>query len=133
MTQSSSGLGIAAMTEARLRQIVLGLFIALIVLGLAWELWLAPLRPGAWLMSLKVLPLVIALPSLWRAQLRTFQWWSMLVMIYLTEGLVRGMSDPSALSAALGWLEAVLSGAAFAAILLYTRSRRPPKPETHQA
>ena len=121
------------MTEARLRQIVLGLFIALIVLGLAWELWLAPLRPGAWLMSLKVLPLVIALPSLWRAQLRTFQWWSMLVMIYLTEGLVRGMSDPSSLSAALGWLEAGLSGAAFAAILLYTRSRRPPKPAAHHA
>jgi uncharacterized membrane protein len=121
------------MTEPRLRQIVLALFIALIILGIAWELWLAPLGPGAWLMSLKVLPLLIALPSLWRASLRTFQWWSMLVMIYLTEGLVRGMSDPTALSAALGWLEAALSGAAFAAILLYTRSQRSPKAAADQA
>ena len=35
----------------------LGLGVALIVLGLAWELWLAPLRPGGSMLALNVLPL----------------------------------------------------------------------------
>lgn len=106
-----------------LRRLVIGLFTALILLGLAWELWLAPLRPGAWLLALKVLPLVLALPGLVLSRIRTYQWWSMVVMLYLTEGLVRGASD-SGLSATLGWIEAVLSAAAFGAILLYVRGRR---------
>jgi hypothetical protein len=37
-----------------------GSLVGLIVLGLAWELWLAPLRPGGSLLALKVLPLVRA-------------------------------------------------------------------------
>ena len=35
--------------------------IALIFLGLAWELWLAPLKPGGSLLALKVLPLLVPL------------------------------------------------------------------------
>src|SRR5262249_14976386 len=37
--------------------------IALIVLCLAWELWLAPLRPGGSLVALKALPLALPLPG----------------------------------------------------------------------
>jgi uncharacterized membrane protein len=51
------------MTQAPLRRLVVICFAALALLGLAWELWLAPLRPGAWLLSLKVLPLLLALPG----------------------------------------------------------------------
>lgn len=36
--------------------------IALIFLGLAWELWLAPLRAGGSLLALKVLPPPLLLP-----------------------------------------------------------------------
>jgi uncharacterized membrane protein len=119
------------MSEPLLRRLVIGQFVALIVLGLAWELWLAPLRPGAWMLALKVLPLVLALPGLLRGQIRIYQWWSMVVMIYLMEGLVRGASD-GGLSATLGWIEAVLAAGAFGAILLYVRGRRlaaqPPGP-----
>ena len=44
-----------------------GSLLALIVLGLAWELWLAPLRPGgAWLV-LKVVPLVLLVAGVQRA------------------------------------------------------------------
>jgi uncharacterized membrane protein len=92
-------------------------------LGVVWELWLAPLRPGAWLLSLKVLPLLLALPALLRGHVRTYQWWSMIVMIYLMEGLVRGASDSGA-SVPLAWIEAILAAAAFGAILLYVRNRR---------
>jgi uncharacterized membrane protein len=106
-----------------LRVIVLSCFIGLVLLGLAWELWLAPLRPGGSWLALKVLPLVLALPALWRSNLRSFQWWSMLVLIYLTEGLVRWASDPG-LGALLGGIESLLSAIAFGAILLFVRQSR---------
>mgnify|MGYP003343769779 CR=1 FL=1 len=106
-----------------LRRVVVICFAALIALGLAWELWLAPLRPGAWLLSLKVLPLVAALPGLIAGRVRTFQWWSMIVMLYLTEGLVRGMSDRGP-SVPLAWAEAVIASVAFLAILAFVRQQR---------
>jgi uncharacterized membrane protein len=113
------------MSVATLRRFTLACFIALIVLGVAWETWLAPLRPGAWILSLKVLPLVAALRPIARGDLRTFQWWSMLVLLYLMEGLVRATSDTGP-SVVLASIETVLAAAAFGAILVYAReSRRP--------
>lgn len=106
-----------------LKRIVVSCFIALIILGLAWELWLAPLRPGAWLLSLKVIPLALALPALQAGRVRVFQWWSMIVMIYLMEGLVRAASDHG-LGAVLGAIEASFAAIAFLAILAYVRSIR---------
>ncbi len=107
-----------------LRHFVTACFLALIALGLAWELWLAPLRPGAWLLSLKVVPLILALPAVAAGRLRAFQWWSMLILFYLAEGLVRATSDAAA-AAWLAWLETVFAIAAFTAIvLLVYRFRR---------
>ncbi len=119
------------------RRIVIACVLALIVLGLAWELWLAPLRPApplgtsflglkiswlpaSWTLSLKVVPLVLALPALWAGRVRAFQWWSMAILIYLTEGLVRATSDLG-LSRPLAWLEVALALGAFLAILAYVR------------
>jgi uncharacterized membrane protein len=92
--------------------------VALIALALLWELWLAPLRPGAWALALKALPLACALPGVTRKSLYTLQWASMLVLLYLAEGIVRGMTD-SGLSARLGWLEALLALAFFVCALAY--------------
>jgi len=111
------------MHESLLRKLIVGHFLALITLGLAWELWLAPLRPGGSMLALKVLPLALALPGLLRGHIRTYQWWSMIVLIYLMEGLVRGPSD-AGLSAILGWVEALISASAFLIILFYVRDRR---------
>src|SRR6266702_327308 len=82
--------------------------IALIVLSLAWELWLAPLRPGGSALALKAIPLLFALRGMLRRSVYTLQWASMLVLLYLAEGIVRGMTD-GGLSARLGWLEALLA------------------------
>jgi uncharacterized membrane protein len=112
----------------RYRRLTIACVAALAALSLAWELWLAPLRPGGSLMALKALPLLAALPALVRGSVRAYQWWSMLILVYLCEGLVRGVSDPTAPSRLLGWIEAVLAGAAFAAILAYTRAARTPPP-----
>lgn len=107
----------------RLRHIVLACFLALIVLGVLWETWLAPLRPDAWLLSLKVLPLVAALPAIARGTVRAYQWWSMAILLYLTEGLVRATSDVGP-SVPLAIIETVLAAVAFLAILAYVRSWR---------
>src|SRR3546814_7374107 len=83
--------------------------IALIVLCLAWELKIAPLRPGGSLLVLKVLPLLLPLRGVLKGQLYTLQWAAMLILLYFMEGVVRAWSDPSPISAMMGGLEIVLS------------------------
>ncbi|MCM5571953.1 DUF2069 domain-containing protein [Burkholderiaceae bacterium FT117] len=111
------------MSPDLLRRVVLACFVALIALGLAWETWLAPLRPGAWLLALKVVPLVAALPAIAGGKVRAYQWWSMGVLLYLTEGLVRATSDTGP-SVPLAVAESLLAATAFLAILGYVRSKR---------
>ena len=106
------------------RRIVVAAVAALVVLALAWELWLAPLKPGGSLMALKALPLIAVLPALVRGHVRAFQWWSMLILVYLCEGIVRGMSDPDATSRLLGWIETALAGIAWFAILATVKAAR---------
>jgi len=67
---------------------------ALFILCLLWEIWLAPLRAGGTLLFLKALPLAFAFRGVSRGSLYTIQWASMLVLLYLMEGVVRVMSDP---------------------------------------
>jgi uncharacterized membrane protein len=95
-----------------------GALIALIVLSVAWEWWLAPLRPGGSAMVLKAVPLLLALPGVWRRRLYTLQWASMLILLYFAEGIVRGWSDRG-LSARLGWLETALAVVFFVCTLAY--------------
>ncbi len=106
-----------------LRYTVLTCFIAMIALGIAWEIWLAPLRPGGSLLVLKVLPLAVALPALRKGRVRAFQWWSMGALLYICEGLVRATSD-SGRSATLALLQLALAVLAYLAILLYVRGVR---------
>lgn len=97
--------------------------IALIFLGLAWELWLAPLRPGGSALVLKVLPLLLPLPGILRGKRYTYQWSSMLILLYFTEGVVRAMSDRG-LSATLAALEIALTLAFFTSAVFYARYQR---------
>jgi len=106
-----------------LRLATLGGVVALILLGLLWEIWLAPLRPGGSMLFLKVVPLILLVPGLWRGQRRVVQALSLVIQIYLTEGLVRATSDPG-LSASLAWLETFLSTVVFAATLLWAKGTR---------
>jgi uncharacterized membrane protein len=92
--------------------------VVLIALCVAWEWWLAPLRPGGSLLVLKAAPLLCALPGVMRKRLYTLQWASMLSLLYLMEGIVRGMSDRG-LSARLGWCEALLAAGFFVCALAY--------------
>lgn len=99
-------------------------WIGLILLGTAWELFLAPLRPGGSWLVLKVLPLLAPLMGLLHARRYTFQWSSLLVWAYMVEGAVRAVSDPGA-SARLALLEVALGAIYFAAAVAWLRLTRP--------
>lgn len=86
----------------------IGSLLGLIVLGVLWELWLAPLRPGGSWMVLKVVPLLIPLRGVIKRDIYTLQWSSMMILIYFAEGVVRATSDRVPLSALLGAIEAAL-------------------------
>lgn len=67
------------------------LTLALIAMGLTWELVLDPLRPGGSWLALKVIPLVFGVKGLWQGRIYTFKWMSLLIWIYVGEALVRVM------------------------------------------
>jgi uncharacterized membrane protein len=104
------------------RQLAVASLLALVLLGMAWELWLAPIRPGGSWLALKVLPLCIPLAGLLKNRMYTYRWVSLLVWIYFTEGVVRAWSD-RAPGAWLALLEVLLCLSLFAACALHVRLR----------
>jgi len=102
------------------RAIVLGAVAALIVLGLAWELWLAPTGSGT--LALKVLPLFAPLGGLWRYRLYTYRWLSLLIWLYVGEGLLRATSE-SGPAVPLAIAEFVLALSIFAGCVAHVRGR----------
>jgi uncharacterized membrane protein len=101
----------------------------LIFLCLAWELWLAPLRPGGSWLVLKTLPLLLPLRGILRGRRYTCQWASMLILAYLAEGAVRAFGDDGR-SAALAMAEIALTLVFFASAILYARITRGSQPRT---
>lgn len=98
--------------------------VALIFLCVAWELWLAPLRPGGSWLVLKALPLLAPLMGILKGRRYTYQWAPMLVLAYFTEGVVRAWSD-TGLSAWLAGFEAVLAVMFFFAAIYYAKFSAP--------
>lgn len=116
------------------RNLAVGSLVGLIILGLAWELWLAPIRPGGSWLWIKVLPLLIPLNGLLRRRMYTYRWVSLMVWLYFTEGVVRAMGD-GGLSAVLAGIEIVLCLVLFTACALHVRWRlaHAPKPAAETA
>lgn len=104
------------------RRVAVACTLGLIVLGLAWELWLAPLRPGGSMLAIKVLPLCLPLPGLLKNRMYTYRALSLLVWLYVIEGLVRATSDRG-LSAWLAGLEVLFCVGLFVACTVHIRQR----------
>lgn len=104
------------------RWLAVASLLALIALALAWELWLAPLRPGGSWLALKALPLCLPLPGLLKRRMYTYRWTSLLVWLYFTEGVVRATSG-SGSEVPLAALEVALTLVLFAACALHVRLR----------
>jgi uncharacterized membrane protein len=111
---------------ARTRAAAVASLVGLIVLGLAWELWLAP--TGNRTLALKVVPLLFPLAGLLRNRMYTYRWVSLMVWLYFTEGIVRATSDRG-LGVPLAIIETVLCLLLFTACALHVRWRlRHPSP-----
>ena len=102
--------------------------IALIFLCIAWEGWLAPLRPGGSWLTLKGALLLLPLFGILRGKRYTYKWLSLFIQFYLLEGLTRATSD-SGLSQQLAIGETVLATIIFVMSILYIRATRLPKEE----
>jgi uncharacterized membrane protein len=100
--------------------------VGLIILCLAWELWLAPLRPGGSLLVLKAVPLMLAMIGIIRGSRYTHQWASLLSLLYVAEGTVRATSDVGP-SVPLAWLESFLALTFFTGTVGYARLTRRPR------
>ena len=115
---SSPGNAVAAT-----RWLAAGSLLALIVLCLAWELVLAPLRPGGSWLALKALPLCIPLAGILKNRMYTYRWVSLLVWLYFTEGVVRAFGDaPPSRWCAMA--EIALCLLLFAACVLHVKGRQ---------
>ncbi|OGB10803.1 MAG: hypothetical protein A3E79_10445 [Burkholderiales bacterium RIFCSPHIGHO2_12_FULL_61_11] len=104
------------------RWLAVGSLLGLIALGLAWELWLAPIRPGGSLLALKVLPLCIPLAGILKNRMYTYRWVSLLVWVYFAEGATRAWSD-RAPGNYLAMIEVALCLMLFTACALHVRIR----------
>ena len=105
------------------RRLAVGSVLGLIVLGLLWELQLAPLHPGGSWLALKVLPLAWPLAGLLKNRMYTYRWVSLMIWLYFTEGVVRAASDPNRTSAALAAVQVLLCVVLFAACAMHVRWR----------
>ena len=106
--------------ERASRDAALGATLALILLCLAWELWLAPTGRGT--LALKALPLLGALPGLWRYRMYTCRWLALVVWLYVLEGLVRATSEAGP-GRWLAGAEVVLGVVVFTACTAHIRQR----------
>jgi uncharacterized membrane protein len=102
------------------RHAALAFTLALIALGLAWELVLAP--TGARTLALKVIPLALCVVGLAKYRMTTYRWMSLLVWLYFAEGSMRAASDRG-IAVPLAWVEVVLATALFVACALHVRAR----------
>ena len=113
----------AVASTSLLRGVASGALVALILLCLSWELWLAPLRPGGSYLALKAAPLALPLYGILFGRRYTYQWTSMFILAYFTEGVVRAWSERGA-SQLLAGAEAALSVLFFVSVVAYSRLTR---------
>ena len=94
-------------------------FVDLFILCVAWEWFISPLRPGGSWLILKGMPLLFAIPGIWKGKVYTMQWASMLILLYVTEGLVRILETGTNFWLAV--LETILATTAFVCLLIYLK------------
>lgn len=100
-------------------RLAVGCWIALAVILIAWEWFIAPVRPGGSWLVLKAVPLLLPLPWILRGSKDAMQVALMIVLIYLVEATVR-LFEP----APYWWLallELVFVCVFFVAAVLYLR------------
>jgi uncharacterized membrane protein len=75
------------------------------------------------MLMLKTVPLLIPLLGILHGKRYTYQWASLFILFYFTEGVVRAWSDVG-LSAKLALIEVVLSVVFFTCAIFYAKQTR---------
>ncbi|WP_092483200.1 DUF2069 domain-containing protein [Candidatus Ichthyocystis hellenicum] len=86
-----------------------------------WEAVIAPIRPHHFWLSLKSVPIILSLFFLNKRSIRSFQATTLLVWLYIFEGLSRSFSDISTISKLCALIEIFLSLALFAFCIAFVR------------
>jgi uncharacterized membrane protein len=94
-------------------------FVDLFILCVSWEWFISPLRPGGSWLILKGVPLLFAIPGLWKGNVYTMQWASMLILLYVTEGLVCILETGA--NFWLAAIETLLATIGFVCLLMYLK------------
>lgn len=82
-------MAVSAGHAAAARVIALGAYVALLVLVVLWEGWIAPPTPLArvfWIV-LKTFPLALLLPWLWGGRARAYVFAALLLLLYFCDGI----------------------------------------------
>ena len=130
MTTPADEAGSHSPTQAVWRVVAIAALVALVCWAIAWEARLAPLRPGGSWLILKGLPLLAILPGLLRGHRKAAQWGSLLVWLYVAEGLTRAVADIAA-ARACAIVELALAALLFAACVALARVRAPSPTRPH--
>lgn len=97
----------------------IGSLALLIIWCVAWEMWIAPLKPGGSWAVLKAVPLLFPLLGVIKRDIYTLQWTSMMILIYFIEGVVRAWADK--VTPWLGWGEVAIVVVYFLCAILYVQ------------
>ena len=106
-----------SLANHRARRTAWMLALVLVVLCVAWELMLAPLRPGGSWLALKAVPLAVLLPGMITGNLRTMQIATLVILLYGAEAAVRLGDTPPI--GTLAFLELLLAVAIFVAAVTF--------------
>ena len=106
-----------------------GSLLALILLSILWEIWLAPLHPGGSWLVVKVIPLLLPVVGILKGRRYTYQWSSMLILLYFIEGIVRTFSN-TGVASALARVETGLALVFFLAAMFFAKFSAPAQKHT---
>lgn len=101
----------------------IGSLIGLMFICVLWEGFLSPMRSGGSFMILKTLPLLVPLFGILKEKKYTYQWSSMFILFYFTEGIMRGYAEKG-IGQTLALWEVFLSSVFFLSAIIYVRSLR---------
>ncbi|MGL6041133.1 MAG: DUF2069 domain-containing protein [Deefgea sp.] len=107
-----------------LQKITVFSVVAMIFLVLAWELWLAPVGGSPSWVVLKAFILMLPLRGLLHGRRYTYQWYTMFVLLFFMEGVMRAWSDKG-LSQMLAGVQVALTVISFLSATLYAKYSRP--------
>ncbi len=102
-----------------------GCLLGLFAICVLWEWQIAPIRPGGSWLILKAAPLLFPIFIVATNASRrryTYQWATLFIWIYFTEGVVRAWSDLDSISRALAAIEVTLCVGFFAAAVVFVRA-----------